>query len=683
VVLAIDDIHNSDEMSWRILQDIFESASNVVILATSCTTTGFSLRVDAMFWEKLNADYWDEGRFVQMELQGLNKEELRLMTMKALGLQGESIPQALLEEVVVQSGGVPRFAADVLEGIKERYSSGNSLLEKGCSVAEIILHRLDSLDISVRSFLNIGAILGRSFTLVDVVRVFQKIREAKEIQVRGQTVEAAIVAIREGILQHPGPQVESNLEDDTVFSFPHEVWYTTLIGLMLGSRKQYLHRLVALSMEDQLSDKDVETMEFRLRLHNHWKLAGDSTRATQSTLHICRQMEVDAELRGDCVILLEETLTMWGWTSKGARNASDAGFSSQLLACLDRDDLELLITLTVYFGRVLTSCGRCEEGASAYEDALLLMKDGKAGQTIRDRSIVFPAFVGLCQAIDEGVISDDSNGRYKETLLRRYIQETRIHGRLIHHIHALYLQFQVHVRKYELDKGLAVQSLIKSLYKPARHSKLLRKVYGQDSGALSFSQKAFIQMAQGKVQIALKTTRTTLKDLYPKIEGDLSQTFALVYPIVQVLRETGYSTEARSFFQRVILAAFPDTLLSVQSGVDLRPIMKPIDLVLSLSSKGPINVDEHKVWLTSQANVPIEAGLNRYLSRLGRCGESWRAEAMVLLARRLPMGKERSALIAQASQLIADAVSLTKASNFLMAQKQLYVVWQKLKTVKQ
>jgi hypothetical protein len=53
-----------------------------------------------------------------------------------------------------------------------------------------------------------------------------------------------------------------------------------------------------------------------------------------------------------------------------------------------------------------------------------------------------------------------------------------------------YLQFLPY-KMGELDKALAVHSLIRKLYKPEIHSKGLCRFYGMDSGALSFNGLLF------------------------------------------------------------------------------------------------------------------------------------------------------------------------------------------------
>jgi hypothetical protein len=67
----------------------------------------------------------------------------------------------------------------------------------------------------------------------------------------------------------------------------------------------------------------------------------------------------------------------------------------------------------------------------------------------------------------------------------------------------------------ELDKALAVHSLIRKLYKPDIHSKGLCRFYGMDSGALSFKWALISTFSWEEIKVALKSCRTALKEIVP------------------------------------------------------------------------------------------------------------------------------------------------------------------------
>ena len=110
VVVALDDVQYIDEMTWKVLRQVFEGCSNVLMVCAFDLSRSRDLKVEADFWQVLNQKYRPSGHFVPMELGGLGKEEITVMTMKTLGLHREEIPADLLNEILIQSGGMPHFA---------------------------------------------------------------------------------------------------------------------------------------------------------------------------------------------------------------------------------------------------------------------------------------------------------------------------------------------------------------------------------------------------------------------------------------------------------------------------------------------------------------------------------------------------------------------------------------------
>jgi predicted ATPase len=277
VVVALDDVHQIDGKSWRVLRQVFEGTDNVLMICAFDLSRSRDLKVESDFWQVLNDKYRPGGHFVPMELGGLGKEEITQMTMKTLGLQREEISSDLLNEVLIQSGGMPHFANEFLEMVKRRHftammegdnaklteiHTGSTSGTRMGSVPEIILHRIDSFDVAVRNILNIGAVLGKSFTLKEVTAVLKENHDMKEADLEKEAVESLDMAIAEGILrveETPDPERDNNDEEksgNVSYTFYHSIWQTTILSLMLDSRKRDVHRKIALSMEAR-EDKTV------------------------------------------------------------------------------------------------------------------------------------------------------------------------------------------------------------------------------------------------------------------------------------------------------------------------------------------------------------------------------------------------------------------------------------------
>jgi hypothetical protein len=122
VVMALDDLHHADELSWKVIREIFETVQNVLIIGTSYPSTACKPKVEPEFLETLNHAHKDDGRYVSMALGSLDKEEVTSMIMKTLGLQRKEVKGDLLDGVSIQSGGMPHFVNEILEHIKRQMS---------------------------------------------------------------------------------------------------------------------------------------------------------------------------------------------------------------------------------------------------------------------------------------------------------------------------------------------------------------------------------------------------------------------------------------------------------------------------------------------------------------------------------------------------------------------------------
>ena len=120
VVIALDDLHNADEFSWMVIQDIFETAQNVLIIGATYPQESYQLKVQPEFMRALTEKHAANKRFVSMDLHSLNREEITSMIMKTLGLQRKEVKDDVLEGITIQSGGMPHFVNEILGFIKRQ-----------------------------------------------------------------------------------------------------------------------------------------------------------------------------------------------------------------------------------------------------------------------------------------------------------------------------------------------------------------------------------------------------------------------------------------------------------------------------------------------------------------------------------------------------------------------------------
>jgi hypothetical protein len=124
LVVAVDDIHEVDEMSWRVLRIIFETAGNVLIICTARPLQLHTLNIEESFWNDLMTRYRLENRFVSMELKPLSRKEMQSMVEKTLRLSAAQVNQQLVDDVLNQSRGMPHIANEILESIQRQHESG-------------------------------------------------------------------------------------------------------------------------------------------------------------------------------------------------------------------------------------------------------------------------------------------------------------------------------------------------------------------------------------------------------------------------------------------------------------------------------------------------------------------------------------------------------------------------------
>jgi Cdc6-like AAA superfamily ATPase len=311
VVLALDDLHHADDMSWKVIQQIFETAPNVLVIGTTYPTDNCKLNIDKAFFEELKTKHAGK-RFVSQSMKPLTKEETTLMIMKTLGLQKKEVKADLLAGVTIQSGGMPHFVNEILEQVKrqmaidEDFEISDMTYE---SFGDLVLQRVDDFDLNTRNMLNIGAVLGLSFTLDEVIAVQMKTSEGQEAAVRSATQDGLREAVKEGIVECKSiPSDEEEGRTVTKYSFYHAVWRTALLNLMLDGRKRDLHRTIAEVLEDK--GKGTDEYMFQTRLFSHWVQSGNFVKASELALALGKHFEERLGLPAQSIKLYNDALSL-------------------------------------------------------------------------------------------------------------------------------------------------------------------------------------------------------------------------------------------------------------------------------------------------------------------------------------------------------------------------------------
>eukprot|EP00986_Skeletonema_menzelii_P013899 scaffold8602_cov144-Skeletonema_menzelii.AAC.7 len=118
VLLALDDVHWMDEMSWKVVQEIFERSDNVLTCCGSRPPSTNHLEVDEKFWSELHGAYKEEGRYLEINLGLFSETDALEMIAYHLDVSVEEIEGSFLRNLFTSSRGMPHYLSYVLETIR-------------------------------------------------------------------------------------------------------------------------------------------------------------------------------------------------------------------------------------------------------------------------------------------------------------------------------------------------------------------------------------------------------------------------------------------------------------------------------------------------------------------------------------------------------------------------------------
>jgi class 3 adenylate cyclase len=141
ILIALDDVHLADEMSFKLIEELYTTTSNILFICSSRPHPTYDLKIDAYFWNVLNSEYFHQKRFIPLQLNPISSCEMKKLISHALGVHVEEVNDRVHRTVFAQSKGIPQFAHILLEQVaKTRVpSDGDSLkdLEKLAALSEV------------------------------------------------------------------------------------------------------------------------------------------------------------------------------------------------------------------------------------------------------------------------------------------------------------------------------------------------------------------------------------------------------------------------------------------------------------------------------------------------------------------------------------------------------------------
>jgi hypothetical protein len=183
VVLALDEVSGMDEMSWKILELLYRESRNILILCSA--RSSYDLNVPEEFWSELNDP--ECHHFTSHELPPLKEEEIKKLFYSKLGKKQKKVAEEdaaqIAHTVHTLSVGNPLLASEIVNKLYLNFTpEEEEKLENLGYIGELLMNRLDSLNSSVVTYLNLGAQLGYSFFLDDVVAIMARYLNITEEQ---------------------------------------------------------------------------------------------------------------------------------------------------------------------------------------------------------------------------------------------------------------------------------------------------------------------------------------------------------------------------------------------------------------------------------------------------------------------------------------------------------------------
>jgi len=268
LVLVLEDLQWADKGSCSLLQHLVRRlAGSRMLVAISCREAELEpshpirealphLRRESGFWE--------------LPLKGLRESEVReLITV----LAEQEVPRALVLALHQETEGNPFFVQETLKHLIEtevlyqeegRWTNKAPISDIGLpeSVREVMEHRLAGLSEECRRLLQVGAVLGRRFSL----SLAQRVADLDE-EVILRTVEEALAA-----------QVvrEQRQERRTYYQFTSTLLRENLYGRLSAPRRERLHLRAAHALEEAYPD---HLENYAAELAYHYREAGEGAPA--------------------------------------------------------------------------------------------------------------------------------------------------------------------------------------------------------------------------------------------------------------------------------------------------------------------------------------------------------------------------------------------------------------------
>jgi hypothetical protein len=298
--------------------------------------------------------------------------------------------------------------------------------------------------------------------------------------------------------------------------------------------------------------------------------------------------------------------------------------------------------------------------------SLQIIEKCPAAAQLKDRSITFPIFSGLFVLIKANAIEQDSYCTYEQEIVRRFAEETKLHGDPVHYGRALGMQAEVFARLGKVSEAVETLDVLSQVYSVEEHSVDVCKAYGSDRCAQIFSLAAMWCLRLGNEERSVELCDFVTEKLLPKMDKkNVHNSLVLLWPLYSVLKERGQATKMRALLDTYLFKPFNEYYGEGRTTVFLS-LYRPAGMLLEVCEEGEIEGLCEKVeWVLSEGSGVFSAFLDSAIGNYGRTCSQVTAEICLCLAQRVSDPETKRKLIAKGTALARMTSKLCRGDDEL------------------
>jgi class 3 adenylate cyclase/tetratricopeptide (TPR) repeat protein len=257
VLLMFEDLHWADPSTLELLDRLVGQVESLPVLVLLTARSG------------LGAAWSDQAHVTMLALNRIGKRETRALLKALVG--ENSVPEDLIEEIVVRSDGIPLFAEEMARAVLETRAGGGSAdgrrrMKVPVSLQDSLMARLDRLTTG-KPVAQMAAAVGRDFTPAMIEPICDLARPDLD--------RALDELVGAGVLNRRGGSPEPS------YFFKHALVQDAAYDSLLRGKRRQLHRRIAEALGARLVDQPA-------MLAHHWECAQDVEQALECRLQAGR-----------------------------------------------------------------------------------------------------------------------------------------------------------------------------------------------------------------------------------------------------------------------------------------------------------------------------------------------------------------------------------------------------------